>query len=42
MCDNNAVYNKSGLSLEYSEAGLGSGITKCIDKWTEAKTVITL
>lgn len=36
-CDNNAVFSKSGLSLEFSESELYSGITNFIDQWIEAK-----
>jgi FkbM family methyltransferase len=37
ICDNNAVFSKSGLSLEFSESELFSGITKFINKWENAK-----
>ena len=36
VCDNNAVFRKSGLSLEFSESNLFSGITTFIDKWEDA------
>ena len=36
-CDNLAVYNKSGLYLNFSVFGLGSGITQCIDRYPQAK-----
>jgi len=36
-CDNHAVFNKSGLSLEFSESGLSSGITQYIDRHKQAK-----
>ena len=36
-CDNNAVFKESGLSLEFSESDLLSGITNFIDKYEEAK-----
>ena len=37
ICDNNAVFSKSGLSLEFSESNLLSGITQFIDKHEHAK-----
>lgn len=36
-CDNNAVFNKSGLLLNFSEFELGSGITEYIDKYPFVK-----
>ena len=36
-CDNNAVFSKSGLSLEFSESNLLSGISKFIDRHKHAK-----
>jgi FkbM family methyltransferase len=36
-CDNNAVFSKSGLSLEFSESNLLSGITNFIDKYEDVK-----
>jgi FkbM family methyltransferase len=37
ICDNNAVFSKSGLSLEFSESDLLSGITKFIDCYDDSK-----
>jgi FkbM family methyltransferase len=37
ICDNNAVFSQSDLSLEFSESDLLSGITKFIDKHGVAK-----
>ena len=37
ICDNNAVFRKSGLSLEFSESNLLSGITNFIDRHEHAK-----
>lgn len=37
ICDNHAVFNESGLCLEFSECNLLSGITHCIDKHTKSK-----
>ena len=37
VCDNNAVFRKSGLSLEFSESNLMSGITDFIDANENAK-----
>lgn len=37
ICDNNAVYNESGLTLQFSECHLLSGITNLIDAHTIAK-----
>lgn len=37
ICDNNAVFSKSGLSLEFSESNLLSGITKFIDLYTRVR-----
>lgn len=40
-CDNNAVFSKSGIYLNFSESsdsnGLLSGITECIDQYYEVK-----
>jgi FkbM family methyltransferase len=36
-CDNNAVFSKSGLSLDFSESNLLSGLTEYIDKYEHAK-----
>lgn len=36
-CDNNAVFSESGLSLEFSESNLFSGLTKYIDKYDFVK-----
>lgn len=37
ICDNNAVFSKSGLSLKFSESNLYSGITNFIDRHEEVK-----
>ena len=37
ICDNNAVFSESDLSLEFSECNLLSGITKFIDRHKHAK-----
>ena len=37
ICDNNAVFSKSGLSLEFSESDMLSGITNFIDCHEQAK-----
>jgi FkbM family methyltransferase len=36
-CDNHAVFSKTGLSLEFSESNLLSGITQYIDRHKEVK-----
>lgn len=37
FCDNNAVFSKSGLSLEFSETNLFSGLVEYIDAHVETK-----
>ena len=37
QCDNNAVLDKTGLTFDFSESGLLSGITKYIDKYIHVK-----
>lgn len=37
ICDNNAIFSESGLSLEFSQSNLLSGITKYIDRYEIAK-----
>jgi len=37
ICDNNAVFSKSNLKLEFSQSNQLSGITKFIDRHTKAK-----
>lgn len=37
VCDNNAVFSKSGLSLDFSISGPLSGITNYIDRYNEVK-----
>lgn len=37
VCDNNAIFRESGLSLEFSESNLFSGITNFIDRHEDAK-----
>ncbi len=37
ICDNRAVFNKTGLVLKFSESKLFSGITEYIDKYPNAK-----
>ena len=36
-CDNNAVFNKTGLTLDFSHSDLFSGLTEYIDKHTHVK-----
>ena len=41
-CDNNAVFNKTGLTLDFSQSDLLSGITEYIDKYTYVKNCKTV
>ena len=35
ICDNNAVFSESGLSLEFSDTTMTSGISEYIDRWKD-------
>ena len=39
ICDNHAIFSESGLSLEFSQSNLLSGITKFIDSYGGLKVV---